>query len=97
MGQPSSVNKFTRLDNILLWVELTHPQRYGTTFKVLKDLLSLLHSIRGQTARCVRARHQARRAMAAVVGTLGWVAQVMDNKSNWGNPQLITDQRDHYL
>ena len=24
-----------------------------------------------------------RRAMAAVVGTLGWVAQVMDNKSNW--------------
>ena len=26
-----------------------------------------------------------RRAMAAVVGTLGWVAQVMDDKSNWGN------------
>ena len=38
-----------------------------------------------------------RRAMAAVVGTLGWVAQVMDDKSNWGNQQLITDHRDHYL
>ena len=69
MGQPSSVNKYTRLDNILLWAELKQPQRYGTTLKVLKNLLSLLQTIRGQTACCVRAQRQASRAMAAVVGT----------------------------
>ena len=38
-----------------------------------------------------------RQAMAAVIGTLGWVAQVMDDKSNFGDQQLITDHRDHYL
>ena len=59
MGQPFSVNKPAQLDNILLWEGLKHPQRYGTTLKVLKDSLSLLQSIRGQTARCVRARRQA--------------------------------------
>ena len=59
MGQPSSVNKPTQLDNILLWMELKHPQQYGTTLKVLKNLLSLLQSIIGQTAPCVRARCQA--------------------------------------
>ena len=58
MGQPSSINKPTQLDNILLWAELKHPQRYGTTLKVLKNLLSLLQRIRGQTAHCVRAWHQ---------------------------------------
>ena len=36
-------------------------------------------------------------AMAAGIGTLGWVAQVMDNESNWGNQQLITNHRNHYL
>ena len=32
-----------------------------------------------------------RQSMAAVVGTLGRVAQVTDDKSNWGNQQLITE------
>ena len=50
-----------------------------------------------QTARLVGLCARLRQAMAAVVGTLGWVAKVMDDKSNWGNQQLITDHRDHYL
>ena len=34
MGQLYLLNKPISLDNVLLWVGLKHPQRYGTTLKV---------------------------------------------------------------
>ena len=56
MGQPFSVNQATQLDNIFLYAEfrtisgVEQPSRYP------KNLVSWAIDIRGQTARCVRAR-----------------------------------------
>ena len=53
-------------------------KRCGTTRNVLQNLVSWAIDIRGQTARCVRARGaRLSGAMAADVENLGGVAQLM--------------------
>ena len=99
MDQPSEANEIILFARNLGRQVEKHPQQWETTKEILNVKLVYFRTSEGKLLVVWGLDAKLSRAMAADVGAVVWVAQaqVMDDKSNWGNQQLITNHRDHYL